>query len=503
MDKMGADRSRHAGGSHSSFLGANEVAIAVVTATLVTMVALLLALVFYLIRTRSACTKPSATDEEKQSVLVKSQPPPVGVNTSHGAKQVRPSNNFLNLPSSQELSGSHPGSHNSKIQASGPIIAPSICAPPGSTSSRKSRGSIKDRRLSAAGSNSSLTLSIASSNSQISNTTTAGKHRARTPGQSRDSKLLDELTKPLTIAKLESIVDDPRDLSKEFMLLPGNFPEQIDTNFDKQKNRHTQILPNNQSRIRLQSNRYRSPYEGYINANYIRGYKSKSHMRDSLGHSARYIAAQGPLPSTVDDFWYMIWQEQVSIIVMLTKTRERNRNLCEKYWPMTSQRYGDIMVTCESSFSSNLRYQINEFLIADIESANQRTVEQYYYQEWPDTEQPEDASGVLKLIAEIEERQRQIQSSSSSPLGPILVHCSAGIGRTGCFIALSTAIERYEAEKTIDILETVAKIRLDRGGMVQTLEQYEFIHKALLQYIEKHSGKSYAKSRTTHDQIPE
>ena len=504
MDKrVGSEGGRPTRGSQSSFLGANEVAIAVVTATLVTVIALLLALVFYLIRTRSACGKPNATDEEKQSVLIKPQPPSAGVNTLHGAKVSGISSrqrNFLNLPSQQEEHADVvPSSNNGKHQTTAPnLVSSQLSATQGSTSSKRSRGSLRDRRLSGAGSVSSLTLSIASSTSQVSNTGAPRRPISSTtcPENSKESKTLDTLNKPLSFAKLESIVENLSQLSEEFMRLPNNFPQNIDTVFDKQKNRHGTLLPNNQSRIRLSSSRYRTPAEGYINANLVRGY-----MKDSA-----YIAAQGPLPSTIDDFWWMIWQEKVSIIVMLTRTREKTRTLCEKYWPLTNAIYGDIMVTCKNSCNPDPRYQLNDFLIANIESANQRRVEQYWYQEWPDKEEPEDASGILTLIADIEKRQLQTSTGSSSggSTGPILVHCSAGLGRTGCFIALSSAIERYEYENNIDILGTVAKIRLDRGGMVQTLVQYEFIHKALLQYIKKHSEKRYiTSSRCTQGQIPE
>ncbi len=452
----------------NSTLPVNPVVLGVVSGVLVALLALFGALVFYLLRSKSSTCKKIATDEEKQSVLIKHSGGPVALVSTKVVNELGPDRNSQSFHH-------HSPDHLDPLKTTKGVRSNYG----GSNSSVRSAKSIKERRrISEAGSNNSLTLSIGSSASQTSQ---ASSRKSRPSSvHSKEYRSLLSKSKPLTVEDLESIVNSSGQLSTEFMLLPNNNPECVDVRgYDKTKNRHPQLLPNNQTRIRLSGNKYRTEADGYINANHIRGFRKGA---------TEFIAAQGPLPSTVEDFWWMIWQEKVSVVVMLTKLNERNKSMCEKYWPLNKATYGDIMVTLYSE-TRHSSYEVNEFLIAEIESANQRRVDQYCYFNWPDKDVPEDTSAIFAIMEDIT-RQRQSSCSPANPPpapAPILVHCSAGIGRTGCYIALNSAIDQFEYDGKIDVLGTVAKIRLDRGSMVQNLEQYEFIHKSLLHYI-KHKS---------------
>ena len=323
-------------------LTTDQVVLAIVGATLGTIIIILVAVVFYLLRTRtSACTKPTATDEEKQSVLTKgpllkgrSVISTVIAEEKPGFQQPRILDQNLAVPPKHKRISSITGRNSPFYQDNS-----------ASSSSYRSttpthRGSIQDRRTGRSGSVSSLTLSLQSDASQVSIPPVAKAQLAaipavRSPSSSRgaqEQKILNEASKHLTVQELESLVSSLGQLSKEFMSLPTNHQDRADIkNMDKQKNRHPTVLPNNHSRIRLSGNKFRSESSAYINANFVRGFK-----RDQ-----EFIATQGPLPSTVEDFWWMIWQENVSIVVMLTQIRERNKTVCEKYWPITNATYGE------------------------------------------------------------------------------------------------------------------------------------------------------------------
>ncbi|KAH0618984.1 hypothetical protein JD844_018577 [Phrynosoma platyrhinos] len=181
-----------------------------------------------------------------------------------------------------------------------------------------------------------------------------------------------------------------------------------------------------QSRVHLKRTESQEE-ECYINANYIRGY---------AGQEKAYIATQGPMLNTINDFWTMVWQEESPLIVMLTKLKEE-KELKDK---------------C-------------------------RTVKHIVFSSWPDQKTPESAKTLLHLIWEVE----KIQKASES-MGPIVVHCSAGIGRTGCFIAAQIGCQQLKDKGEADILGIVCQLRIDRGGMIQTSEQYQFLHHTLAMY---------------------
>ncbi|XP_048147782.1 receptor-type tyrosine-protein phosphatase kappa-like isoform X4 [Corvus hawaiiensis] len=227
------------------------------------------------------------------------------------------------------------------------------------------------------------------------------------------------------------------------------------------KNRYKSIIPYDHCRVVLQPS---DTGNGYINASYVDSYRSPRF----------FIAAQGPLAGTVVDFWQMVWQEKTSVIVMLTGLVEQNKIKCEQYWPEQEQVYGDFTVTLNNTWTTTgLVKRI--FCLQKAGCALPRAVEQFHYLLWPDHGVPRNPSQLLYLVEVVNKRVLE------APAGPVLVHCSAGIGRTGTFIALDFLLKMGKAEGKVDVFHCVQQLREQRVSMVQTKEQYSFLYEALLE----------------------
>ncbi|XP_067833131.1 receptor-type tyrosine-protein phosphatase kappa-like, partial [Heptranchias perlo] len=219
---------------------------------------------------------------------------------------------------------------------------------------------------------------------------------------------------------------------------------------NKTKNRYLNILPYDHSRVVLRS---KGPADGFINASYIDGYRKPNY----------YIATQGPLVETIADFWQMIWQENSSIIVMLTNLTEQDKSKCEQYWPeqIPSQTYGEFTVTFTGlEPQSTKQLIIRDFLLHKGGSDRPRTVRQFHYRDWPDHGVPRHQIAIYRLIKRI--------NQSSRHTGPIVIHCSAGVGRTGTFIAIDYLLTMAEEEGKVDVFQCVENMRRKRANMVQT-----------------------------------
>ncbi|XP_008158195.2 tyrosine-protein phosphatase non-receptor type 7 [Eptesicus fuscus] len=279
--------------------------------------------------------------------------------------------------------------------------------------------------------------------------------------------------RPLTRWALQHQPPSPQQLEEEFLKIPPNFvnPEELDVPGHASKDRYKTILPNPQSRVCL--SRARSQEDGdYINANYIRGYD---------GQEKAYIATQGPMPHTVADFWEMVWQEDVPLIVMLTQLRE-SKEKCVHYWPTDEDTYGPFRIRLREERELP-EYTVRRLTVQRQEEC--RPVKHVLFSAWPDHQTPESAGPLLRLVAEVEERPEVTASR-----GPMVVHCSAGIGRTGCFIATHIGCQQLRARGDVDILGIVCRLRLDRGGMIQTAEQYQFLHHTLALYAAQLPGEA-------------
>lgn len=243
---------------------------------------------------------------------------------------------------------------------------------------------------------------------------------------------------------------------------------------NRNKNRYKNILPFDHTRVILRDTDPGIPGSDYINANLITSEEDGSEAKT-------YIATQGCLPSTCADFWWMVWQENTRVIVMTTKEVERGKNKCGRYWPEenSSKEYGRITVRNVSENSNN-DYILREFLV--VKEDQERTIFHYHFTAWPDHGVPSDPGCVLNFLHDVNKRQEDIPSA-----GPIIVHCSAGIGRTGTFIVIDMIldqIKRQGLDCEIDIQRTIQMVRSQRSGMVQTEAQYKFVYLAVQHHIE-------------------
>ncbi|XP_026182626.1 receptor-type tyrosine-protein phosphatase R [Mastacembelus armatus] len=295
-----------------------------------------------------------------------------------------------------------------------------------------------------------------------------------TPREAAAREYLLSAGRPLTRQQLRDVVINTHKLHAEFAEIPMNFidPKELDVPNHGTKNRYKTILPNPHSRVILKAKSCNDLQSSYINANYIRGY---------LGDEKAYIATQGPMVNTVNDFWQMTWQEESPVIVMITKLKEKNEK-CVLYWPEKRGIYGKVEVIVRSVRECE-HYTTRSLA---LKCGNQtRVLQHYWYTSWPDHKTPDSAMPLLQLMADVEADRR-----AAATTGPVIVHCSAGIGRTGCFIATTIGCRQLQVEGVVDVLSITCQLRADRGGMIQTGEQYEFVHHALSLYEARVSAET-------------
>ncbi|XP_048354681.1 receptor-type tyrosine-protein phosphatase T isoform X2 [Sphaerodactylus townsendi] len=252
---------------------------------------------------------------------------------------------------------------------------------------------------------------------------------------------------------------------EEYEALPEGQTASWDTakeDENRNKNRYGNIISYDHSRVRLQL-LDGDPHSDYINANYIDGYHRPHH----------YIATQGPMQETVKDFWRMIWQENSASVVMVTNLVEVGRVKCVRYWPDDTEVYGDIKVTLIET-EPLAEYVIRTFTVQKKGYHEIREIRQFHFTSWPDHGVPCYATGLLGFV-------RQVKFLNPPEAGPIVVHCSAGAGRTGCFIAIDIMLDMAENEGVVDIFNCVRELRSQRVNLVQTEEQYVFVHDAILE----------------------
>ncbi|XP_016948512.1 tyrosine-protein phosphatase corkscrew isoform X2 [Drosophila biarmipes] len=203
-----------------------------------------------------------------------------------------------------------------------------------------------------------------------------------------------------------------------------------------------------------------------------------------------YIATQGclltPQVNTVTDFWNMVWQENTRVIVMTTKEYERGKEKCARYWPDEgrTEQFGPARIQCVSENSTS-DYTLREFLVSWREQPARR-IFHYHFQVWPDHGVPADPGCVLNFLQDVNTRQSHLAQAGEKP-GPICVHCSAGIGRTGTFIVIDMILDqivRNGLDTEIDIQRTIQMVRSQRSGLVQTEAQYKFVYYAVQHYIQ-------------------
>lgn len=299
------------------------------------------------------------------------------------------------------------------------------------------------------------------------------------PLQFGQSKLSSDKFKPVSIRNFpehftQLSADQNRGFSEEYEDFAPIGTEQTRraaTDLEvKNKNRFTNVLPYDWSRVKLTTlNDDRT--SDYINANYMPGY----------GSSRQYIAAQGPLPSTVNDFWRMVWEQRVKGVVMVTNCVEGGRTKCEQYWPLdyTPCLYGDLLITVRSEHK-NPDWTLRELAVKNKITSEERVVRHFHFTAWPDHGVPEGTASLIQFRGLI----REHVETQGAGGGPTVVHCSAGVGRTGTLIALDVTLQQLEREKAVGIAAFVHKMRLSRPLMVQTEGQYIYLHQCILDTLE-------------------
>ncbi|XP_037301509.1 LOW QUALITY PROTEIN: tyrosine-protein phosphatase non-receptor type 9 [Manduca sexta] len=271
------------------------------------------------------------------------------------------------------------------------------------------------------------------------------------------------------------------------------------------KNRYTDVLCYDHSRVVLSQVDPDDPTTDYINANYVDGYKQKN----------AYICTQGPLPKTFGDFWRMVWEQGTLVVVMTTRVMERGRVKCGQYWPLgvgARAVHGGFAVTTEAIDQED-DFTITHLLLTDLRTEDSRRIWHGQYTRWPDYGVPGGAGGagggaggaggaaggagaralpVLRFLALVRRaQQRALHELGDAWAGhskgpPIVVHCSAGIGRTGTFLTLDICAARLAAERAVDVRGTVERIRAQRAHSIQMPDQYVFCHLAIIEYAVMH-----------------
>ncbi|XP_070193979.1 receptor-type tyrosine-protein phosphatase epsilon-like [Littorina saxatilis] len=276
--------------------------------------------------------------------------------------------------------------------------------------------------------------------------------------------LVDALASGKLKEEFSTLESMPEGVPQEVALLKKNF----------KKNRFAAILPYDRNLVVLRDGYSVGTATDFVNASYVSGYKLDK----------QFIAAQGPRDNTVGDLWRMIWQEQITHVVMLTNIQEKGKPKCELYWPEEEDgvdTFGPVTVTtthvqCRDDF------YIRTFNVQRDGSGESREVTQYHYVSWPDHGAPTTTS-LVTFWRYVNNRTKPADGES---VPPVLVHCSAGVGRTGTYIGLEIGVDMAVNEGHINVLDLVKRLREERSLMVQAVDQYLFLHKALLEAYTAH-----------------
>ncbi|KAM8739685.1 receptor-type tyrosine-protein phosphatase beta [Acanthopagrus schlegelii] len=264
--------------------------------------------------------------------------------------------------------------------------------------------------------------------------------------------------------------EDLKDVGRNQTMDVARLPE------NRGKNRYNNILPYDSTRLKL-SYLEDDPCSDYINASYIPGNNFRR----------EYIATQGPLPGTKDDFWRMVWEHGVYNVVMVTQCVEKGRVKCDQYWPADREPlyYGDLVIQMLSE-SVLPEWTIREFKITSESNVSYpRVLRHFHYTVWPDHGVPESTQSLIQFVRTVRD---YIDRSPST--GATVVHCSAGVGRTGTFIALDRVLQQLDSKGTIDLYGCVFDLRLHRQHMVQTECQYAFLHQCVRDVLRARKHRS-------------
>lgn len=289
----------------------------------------------------------------------------------------------------------------------------------------------------------------------------------RIPNDTRIQALESRLAEGQVFLEFERILKKKPNADFSTAMLPENLS----------RNRFKDVFPYEENRVRLTPTSENKT--GYINA---------SHLSVSLGSTQRfYIAAQGPLPNTLYSFWQMVWEHHVSVIVMLTEVQEQGRDKCFPYWPQedgNKLQIGEFQILRNFSLSSPT-YVTCSLSLCHVTSHQQRSVWHIQYTDWPDHSCPQDTQGFIAFMGEVDAVRRHATGDIGSHLSssPVVVHCSAGVGRSGAVILCDIMLHCLDHNQPVDLPKVLTHLRLQRMLTVQTLAQYKFVYLVLIQYL--------------------
>lgn len=278
----------------------------------------------------------------------------------------------------------------------------------------------------------------------------------------------------LPIVFMERHADCDLLFEAEFDSLPEHFPDRTaiasDLFENSRKNRYPDIKSFDQTRVRLPLTEDGTLGSDYINADFVEGYKGRK----------LYICAQGPLDNTITDFWRMIYEHKVSVVVMLTGIEEQGKIKCSQYW---SDVEGQPFLVSNLYAVTLLSTRLHpDFLIRRLRLKRQnqtdeegRDVLQFHFLMWKDFLAPEQPSWMLRFV-------KRVNEYYCPDKGPLLVHCSAGVGRTGTFVAIDCLLPEVQTGDFVNVWECVAHLRYQRNFLVQSLKQYIFVYRAVMEY---------------------
>uniref|UniRef100_A0A7N8WS87 Tyrosine-protein phosphatase non-receptor type 9 n=1 Tax=Mastacembelus armatus TaxID=205130 RepID=A0A7N8WS87_9TELE len=251
--------------------------------------------------------------------------------------------------------------------------------------------------------------------------------------------------------------------------------------YNQERNRYGDVLCLDQTRVRLKPRR--NERSDYINASFMDGYKQKN----------AYIGTQGPLEKTYGDFWRMVWEQNVLVIVMTTRTDEGSRRKCGQYWPLDEggQEVYSHMAVVNQRVDHHTHYNHTTLELHNTETCEQRQVSHFQYLSWPDYGVPTSAVTLIDFLGAVKRQQRKMVKTmglqwTGHPLGPpMVVHCSAGIGRTGTFCALDICLSQLQDVGSLNVCQTVRRMRTQRAFSIQTPDQYYFCYNAILEHAQR------------------
>ncbi|XP_015361514.2 tyrosine-protein phosphatase non-receptor type 2 isoform X2 [Marmota marmota marmota] len=263
-----------------------------------------------------------------------------------------------------------------------------------------------------------------------------------------------------------------RNESHDYPHRVAKFPE------NRNRNRYRDVSPYDHSRVKLQN-----AENDYINASLV-----------DMGEARRsYVLTQGPLPNTCCHFWLMVWQQKSKAVVMLNRIVEKESVKCAQYWPTDDRE----MLFKETGFSVKLLsedvksyYTVHLLQLENINSGETRTISHFHYTTWPDFGVPESPASFLNFLFKVRE------SGSLNPdHGPAVIHCSAGIGRSGTFSLVDTCLVLMEKGDDINIKQVLLNMRKYRMGLIQTPDQLRFSYMAIIEGAKYIKGDSNIQKR--------